>query len=107
MVLADSSPLTAVAYAALGDPEKVLALYARIEPWLQGIACFLLTNTEDIPYVYDPNDPVRQESPDQRIAVHNHIRDYIKLSGRPLQHISGTVEERVRQIDAVIARHRE
>lgn len=104
VVLADTSPIAAVAYASLSDSEMADKLFERIEGWFVQVALFFLLNPHDIEYKLDPADPVRKETPEQRMAVHRALMQYIQAADIPMEVIRGTLDERKRQIDALIFR---
>lgn len=101
-VLADTSPVAAVAYASLSDVRMAEKLFDRIDGWLVQVNMFLLLNPHDINYQLDPADPVRQETPEQRLAVHEALVRYIQRAGVSMEIVRGTLDERKRQVDTII-----
>lgn len=102
-IITDCSPLSSVYYAMLGDDqEKVAKLTNNIREYLPLYTLFLLLNPADIDYQYDPNDPVRQETNEERLQVHQNILSVLESLALPFLLISGSVEERVAKITQLI-----
>jgi nicotinamide riboside kinase len=104
-ILGDGSPLCCAAYATLGSEKYRDTLYERIKDfWLPKVTHFFLLDTNDIPYSLDPNDKVRQETPEQRQIVQNTLRHLLEKSGAPFTLISGDFDTRIAQIDTILQR---
>jgi len=102
-IIGDDSPLGAVAYATLADPQAGNILLRRIpQEWLQKITCFLLLDISDIPYELDPTDTVRRETPQERERVQEIFISLLKRLEIPHTIVRGNVERRIAQIDALM-----
>ena len=104
-LLGDASPLCCAAYAALSSEKSRDELFERIkDTWLPKVTHFFLLDTNDIEYSLDPDDKVRQETPEQRELVQNTIRHLLEKAGAPFTLVSGDFDTRIAQIDAILQR---
>jgi nicotinamide riboside kinase len=100
IILCDRSVIDAVVYTeAHGDPEGAVALLERVEFWLPTYNSFLLLDPADIPY---QTDDVRTESAAKRQEFHEAFLVFFKKTGIPYQLLSGTIDERVATIEALL-----
>jgi predicted ATPase len=103
IILFDSSALSSVAYATRSNEPNGAILLERIkDTWLPKVTKFLLLDAKDIQYEYDAKDPVRQESSEERQQVQDILLHLLVETGAPFEVISGTVEERIAQIDKTL-----
>lgn len=103
-ILCDSSPLSSVAYASLKSEAVGQMLLDRIQDsWMPQVTRFLVLDTDDIPYVFDLTDPVRKETPEQRMAVQAILLDVLAKTNAPATLISGNLSQRIAKIDAILA----
>ncbi len=103
-IVCDSSPLSSVAYAGLKSQVASRNLLERIEStWMPQVTEFLLLDPRDISYELDPADAIRKETPEQRLAVQAILLSVLTKTGVPFTLISGDLEQRIAQIDAIMA----
>lgn len=99
-ILCDSSVLTAGMYMiGHGEIKKAEELFKTVEFWLPTYSRFLLLNPSDIPY---QDDELRTEGSIHRERTHQAYIDYFTEKEIPFKLISGTVPERIREIDQVL-----
>lgn len=99
-IICDSSVLTAGMYMiGHGEIKKAEELFKSVEFWLPTYNRFLLLNPADVPY---RDDSLRNEGESHRARTHQAYLDYFSEEGIPYKLISGTVPERIREIDDVL-----
>lgn len=100
IILCDRSVIDAVVYTeAHGDPKGAIALLERVEFWLPTYNSFLLLDPADIPY---QRDDVRTEDALKRQQFHEAFLAFFEKTGIPYQLLSGTLDERVGKIEALL-----
>ena len=99
-IICDSSILTAGMYMiGHGEIRKAEELFKSVEFWLPTYNRFLLLNPADVPY---RDDSLRNEGESHRTRTHQAYLDYFSEKGIPYKLISGTVPERIKEIDEVL-----
>lgn len=100
MIICDRSVLSAVVYErANGNKRESDRLLKRVRSWLPSYTSLLLFDPKDIPYTYDE---IRRGDGDQRQRYHALFQSIFTELQIPCQIISGTVEERIKIIDAIL-----
>ena len=84
---------------AMGDIEGSIELFKAIEFWLPTYDNFLLLDCADVPYT---QDPIRQESEEQRQRNHNAYIDLFAQKHIPYLLINGTVPERLKTVETIL-----
>lgn len=103
-VLGDSSPLSSAAYAGVRSEEAKAYLFDRIRnTWMPTVTRFLLLEESDIDYAFDPDDPVRRESPEQRQMVHHILTSLLIEAKAPYTVISGNITERLEAVNQILS----
>lgn len=103
-VISDSSLLSGLAYGMERSSPKILEKIKQdVEERLDLYTLFLLLNPDDINYLFDPSDPIRKETPEQRLQVHQNLVELLIHYGLPYEEISGNIEARVETVLKLIA----
>jgi nicotinamide riboside kinase len=101
LVFADRACLDAAVYvAANGDEAGGLELLDRARPWLPMYLRIFLLDPEGIPF---EQDEVRKEAEEVRQRFHHAFANFFQDNSVPYALLSGSLEERMRQVDDVVA----
>lgn len=99
-IICDSSVLTAGMYMiGHGEIKKAEQLFKAVEFWLPTYNSFMLLNPDDIPY---QDDELRAEGAEHRARTHQAYIDYFTEKGIPYTLVSGSVPERMQQMDRAL-----
>lgn len=100
IIICDRSVLDAVAYArAYRDTKGAKILFEGIRHWIPTYNWIFLLNPADIPY---QQDAIRTESEKERQEFHVAFMELFRETGVAYELLSGTVEQRIAQVDTVL-----
>lgn len=100
IILCDRSVFDAVAYVhAVGRKDDAQKLYNRVIRWLTTYNHLFLLDPEGVPY---KTDEIRKESQEIRQMFHESFMTLLTYSKLPFSLISGTQDQRLKQIVATI-----
>lgn len=101
IIICDRAVLDPVAYIIEQQNKKEgEKLLKHISHWLPTYTEFLLFNPADVPY---QNDEIRKDRFDERQRVHTYFVELFTELHLPYTLISGTFDERIKQIDSILA----
>lgn len=82
-----------------GDAEGADQLLENVQEWVPQYTVFLLADPQGIPY---EKDPLRRETPEERLAIHDAFQDFFEEHDLSYRVISGSVSERLVQVEQTI-----
>jgi nicotinamide riboside kinase len=101
IIVCDRSVLDPVAYLTEQHNKKEAdKLLQHNYDWLSTYTDFFLFNPDDVPY---KNDDIRKDRIDERQRVHSYFLELFSELQIPYKLISGTLDERIRKIDVMLA----
>lgn len=100
LIISDRSVIDPVVLTQFyGDAAGADGLLDNVKYWLPSYDTFLLLDPTDVPY---EEDKFRQETPEERLAIHTAFENFLGENNLPYKVISGSLEERVGKIDQII-----
>lgn len=103
IVITDRTVLDPVVYTAFFDtPAHADLLLARVADWLPTYTLFMLLDPVGVP---DDPRPAKLETPQQRLNLYHVFKQYCIDNGLPLLEVSGSLAERVQQVESAMSEY--